>query len=130
MQYGQRDAHWTKLIKLPSLPPSLFTVLLTPCDAPPIAEPADDVTLERPDEALDVMFEAVSFPFSAVLETAWVASEVVEACRRAVRRATTRLCRSINRDGADDISPGGRFVTRTMCQSMESDKKRVGGALL
>ena len=70
-----------------------------------MAGPADEVTLESPDDACDVAFEATSLPFSAVFEAACVASEVVEACRRQVRRATTRLCRSISRDDADDITP-------------------------
>ena len=103
-----------KLIKLPTLPPSLLTELLTPSAAPLMAGPVDNVTFERPDEAFDVTFEAASFPFSAVLEAAWVASEVVEACRRAVRRATTRLCRSINRDETDDITPTSEVIRKEL----------------
>ena len=79
--------------------------LLTPCAAPLTAGPADEVTLDSPSEAFDDAADAVSFPFAAVFEAAWVASEVVEAWRRAERRATTRLCRSINREGADDMTP-------------------------
>lgn len=71
-----------------------------------MAGPADDVTFERPDDAFEVAFEATSLPLSAVFDAAWVASEVVEAWRRAVRRATTRFCRSISRHGADDIATG------------------------
>lgn len=78
--------------------------LLTPCAAPLRAGPADEVTLDNPSEAFDDAADTVSFPFAAVFEAACVASEVVEAWRRAERRATTRLCRSINREGADDMT--------------------------
>ena len=78
---------------------------LTPCAAPLRAGPAEEVTLDKPSEAFDEAADAVSFPFAAVFEAACVASEVVEAWRRAERRATTRLCRSINREGADDMTP-------------------------
>lgn len=90
-------------MSLPNLPPIRFTELLIPCAAPLRAGPADEVTLDRPREAFDVASEAVSFPFAAVFEAACVASEVVEACRRAERCATTRCCRNINREGADDM---------------------------
>ena len=89
------------MTSVPIRPPILLAELLTPCAALLTPDPADEVTLDRPSEALDVAADAVSFPFAAVLEAA---SEVVEAWRRADRRATTRLCRSINREGADDIA--------------------------
>ena len=54
-------------------------MLLTPCAAPLSAGLADEVTLDRPSEALDVAADAVSFPLAAVLEAACEASEVVEA---------------------------------------------------
>lgn len=71
-------------------------VLLTPCVALLRADPADEVTLERPPEAFDVTLEAVSCPFAAVS----FAASVVEACRREVWRVTKRVCRSIRRGGA------------------------------
>lgn len=80
--------------------------LLTPCAAPLTAGPADEVTLERPCEAFEVAFEAVSLDFVAVS----LAASVVEACRLVVWRAIKRVCRSIMRDGAavdiDERWPG------------------------
>lgn len=70
--------------------------MLTPCAAPLKADPPEEVTLDRPSEAFEVTFEAVSFDFAAV----FFATSVVEACRLAVWRAPKRECRSIKRDGA------------------------------
>ena len=70
--------------------------LVTLCVAPLTAGPADEATLERPCEAFDVAFEAVSFDFTAVS----LAASVVEACRRGNWRAMKRACRSIMRGGA------------------------------
>ncbi len=72
----------------------LPTALLTLCAAPLTADPADEVTLERPSEAFEVAFEAVSLDFAAVS----LAASMVEACRLVVWRAMKRVCRSIMRD--------------------------------
>jgi hypothetical protein len=53
--------------------------------------PADDVTLDKPSEALDVVCEAVSFAFVAT-------SEVVEACLRLFLRRRNRDCRRSARE--------------------------------
>ncbi len=74
----------------------LLIALVTLCAAPLMAGPADEVTLERPCEAFEVAFEAVSFDFAA----ASLAASVVEACRLVVWRAMNRVCRSMMRDGA------------------------------
>ena len=66
------------------------------CVAPLTADPADEVTLERPCEAFEVAFEAVSFDFAAVS----LAASVIEAYRRVDWRAMIRACRSIMRGGA------------------------------
>ena len=58
----------------------LLIALLTLCAALFKAGPADEVTLERPCEAFDVAFEAVSLDFVAVS----LAASVVEACRLVV----------------------------------------------
>ena len=97
------DSHWTNDISLPARPVTFPAALLTPCAAPLSAGPADDVTLDKPSEAFEVTFDATSFDFVAVFEAACVASEVVEACRRAVRRMINRVCRSINPDVAADM---------------------------
>ena len=74
----------------------LLIAFVTRCAAPLTAGPADEVTLERPCEAFEVTFEAVSLDLTAV---SFAASEV-EACRLVVRRAMNRVYRSIMRDGA------------------------------
>lgn len=81
---------------LPVRPPMLPIALLALCAAPLTAGPADEVTLERPCEAFEVAFEAVSLDFAAVS----LAASVVEACRLVVWRAMKRVCRNIMRDGA------------------------------
>lgn len=48
--------------------------------------PAEDVTLDKPSEALDTVPDAVSFAFAA-------ASDVVEACLRLFLRRRSRDCR-------------------------------------
>ena len=69
-----------------------------------IAEPPDDDTLVKPEEAFEVTSDAESFAFVAVLEAALAASEVVEAFRKgAERRATKRLCLSTSLEGAVDM---------------------------
>lgn len=73
----------------------LLIALLALCATPLTAGPADEVTLERPPEAFDVAFEAVSLVLAAVS----LAASVVEACRL-VWRAMKRECRSMMRDGA------------------------------
>lgn len=74
----------------------LPSVLLTPCAAPLIADPPEELTLDRPCEAFEVTSEAVSFDFAAVS----FAASVVEAFRLVVWRAAKRECRSIKRVGA------------------------------
>lgn len=61
----------------------------------------DDVTLDSPSEAFEVTFAAESLALEAVFDAASVAFEVVEAWRRADRRAIRCVCRSIVRIGAD-----------------------------
>ena len=81
---------------LPVRPPMLPIALLALCAARLTAGPADEVTLERPCEAFEVAFEAVSLDFAAVS----LAASLVEACRLVVWRAMKRVCRNIMRDGA------------------------------
>lgn len=88
------DSLCTNDIILPVRPPILLTALLALCATPLTAGPADEVTLERPPEALEVAFEAVSLVLVAVS----LAASVVEACRL-VWRALKRMCRSMMRDG-------------------------------
>ena len=95
-------SHSTNDISLPVRPPILPTVLVTPCAALLRADPPDEDTFESPSEAFDVALEAVSFDLAAVS----FATSVVEACRRFVWRVTKRVCRSINRDGADKDMQG------------------------
>lgn len=76
----------------------------TLCAAPLSTGPADEVTLERPCEALEVASEAVSLDFVAALEATCAASDVVEACRRVLFRAMKRGCRSISRDTGMDMT--------------------------
>ena len=73
--------------------------LLSLCAAPLTAGPADDVTLERPCEAFEVAFEAVSLDFAAVSAAVSLTASVVEACRLVVWRAMIRVCRSMMREG-------------------------------
>ena len=89
------DSHCTKDIILPVRPPILLIALLALCATPLTAGPADEVTLERPPEAFEVAFEAVSLVLAAVS----LAASVVEACRL-VWRAMKRVCRNMMRDGA------------------------------
>lgn len=83
------NLHSTKAISRPVLPPILPNMLLTLDAAALRPEPADDVTLDRPCEALEVAFEADSFTAEAVCDAASVALAVVEAWRRAACRATS-----------------------------------------
>ena len=70
-------------------------VLLILCDAPLVADSADEVTLDRPSDAFDVIFDAVSFDLAAVS----FAASVVEACRLEVWRTAKRVGRRISRIG-------------------------------
>jgi hypothetical protein len=69
----------------------LFNAFRAPEAAPLTIPPADDVTLDKPEEALEVVSEAASFAFAA-------ASEVVEACLRLFLRRRNRDCRRIARE--------------------------------
>lgn len=60
------------------------------------AELAELVTLERPSDAFDEAWAAVSF-------TAPAASAVVEALRRPARRTASWECRTTARDAARDM---------------------------
>ncbi len=97
--------------------------MLTPSAAPLTADPAEEVTLDKPWEAFEVAFDAASFDFAAVFEAACVASAVVEACRRAVRRVTKRVCRSINPDVAVDM----KKQPFACAKSIFKGKSGVGG---
>lgn len=68
-----------------------------------IPEPADEVTRDRPCCAFEATSEVFSFACEAVFETASVAFDVVEACRRAVRRDRSWVWRSTARDAAADM---------------------------
>ena len=61
--------------------------LLTRPAAPEIAGPAEDVTLDRPWEALDCILLAVSFVEAAACEADSVAFSVVDAHRKGDLRA-------------------------------------------
>ena len=91
-------AHSTNDMSFPVLPPIFPSCLLIPCAAPLIAGPAEEVTLDRPWEALDCTLEAVSLVLEAALEaTSWV-----EACLRDLWRPTRRVCRSMKRGATAD----------------------------
>ena len=95
-------------MSLPVRPPILFKAFVIPSVALLTPDPADDVTRERPSDALAVAFEAVSFALEAVLDTDCVAWEVVDALRRAERRRVVWGRRSTARETAKDMtnSPG------------------------
>jgi hypothetical protein len=86
----------TKEINLPVLPPTLPNAFLAPEAAPLTIFPAEEVTLDRPSEALDAVPDAVSFAFAA-------ASEVVEAVLKVLlfRRRRNRDWRRRVREGKD-----------------------------
>lgn len=90
-------------MSLPARPVTPSAALLTPSAAPLRAAPPDDVTLDRPCEAFEVVLDTTSFDFAAVLEAACEASAAVEACRRAVRRAMNLVCRSMSRTPIVDM---------------------------
>lgn len=96
-------SHVPKAMSLPVRPPTLLKTTFTLCAAPLKAGPAEEVTLERPSEAFDVIFDAASFDLAAVFEAACAASEVVEVCRKVFDRATKRVCRSIRREAGVDM---------------------------
>jgi hypothetical protein len=90
-----------------------------------MADPAEDVTLERPSAAFDAACDVFSF---AVL----AASAVVEALRNVARRRETLGCRSTIRDADDDIAKvergnwprwvdGLMLVSRLRCSSKLSE---------
>ena len=110
------------LIILPVLPPIFPKTLLTRCAAPLNAGPADEVTLDRPCDAFDVTFEAESFALVAVLDTASAAWDVVEACRRAIRRVTRRVCLRNVRDTAVDMA----LVRGPRLYPIEVEEEKVG----
>lgn len=60
-------------------PPILPKTLLTRLAAPLIAGPAEELTFDKPSEALDCMLATVSFAFDVVWEAASVAFSVVDA---------------------------------------------------
>ena len=96
-----KSLHLVKEINLPVRPPTRLKTPLILCVAPFRAGPAEEVTLDRPCDALDDIFETVSFDFVAVSEAACAASDVVEAFRtQPCWRKTKRLCRSTSRDAA------------------------------
>jgi hypothetical protein len=98
---GWYNSHSTPRINLPIRPVAFAAVLLAVSAALFAADPADEVTLDRPSEALDVTFDAVSFAFEAALEAVSVAFSVVEAYRRVVWRTTN--CVGRRRRMRDDI---------------------------
>lgn len=55
---------------LPTRPPTRPAALLTPAEALLNDDPADDETLVRPSEALEVTLEAVSLAFDTVFDAA------------------------------------------------------------
>lgn len=87
----QQHLQSTNAISRPVLPPNLFNTFRAPEAAPLTIPPAEDVTLDKPSEALDTVPEAVSFAFEA-------ASEVVEACLRLFLRMRKRDCRRTARE--------------------------------
>lgn len=86
-------------MSLPVLPPTLFNTFRAPEAAPPTMFPADEVTLDNPSEALEVVCDAVSFALAA-------ASEVVEAGLRLFLRRRNRDCRRTARE----VNAAGIFV--------------------
>ena len=96
-----------KAINLPVLPPIFPRAFPRPLAAPLIAGPADDVTFDRPSEAFDWNFEAVSDAFDAVSFAALVALPVVDdSNRRATRLGSLVDCRATARDKAIDMVRG------------------------
>ena len=82
----------------------LPAALLAAWDALLRAGPADEVTLERPAEAFDVISDALSLALVAPEEAALAASVVVEALRTGIRRNTHCCRRSSKREAANDMS--------------------------
>jgi hypothetical protein len=96
-----------KAINLPVLPPIFPRVFPRLLAAPLIAGPADDVTFDRPSEAFDWNFEAVSDAFDAVSFAASVALPVVDdSNRRATLLGSLVDCRATARDKAIDMVRG------------------------
>lgn len=90
-----------KAIKRPVLPPILPNALPTRLAAPLIAGPAEEVTLDRPSDALLLYSEAVSEAFDAVSFAAPVALLAVDSNRRPAGSFVER--RRTARDTAKDI---------------------------
>lgn len=90
-------------VKLDTLPPILDAALLTRLAAPDAAVSAEVVTLDRPSEALDCMFDAVFFAFDAASEAFSVAFSVVDAyCRSDLNAGRVVVGRLKNRREAID----------------------------
>lgn len=93
----------TKATNRPVRPPTRPRALPTLFAAPLIAGPAEEVTRERPSEAFDLYFAAVSDAFEAVSFAASVALAVVDSNRRDVRPVNLADCRSTARDPKNDM---------------------------
>lgn len=118
----------TKAMSFPVRPPTLLNVLLMPCAAFEMLEPADDVTLLRPSEALlcaelavavalslaaaavsdalDAVFLAASLALEAVFFAAELAWAVVELQRMAERVLSCADRRRTAREADSDIITG------------------------
>ena len=92
---GDLYIHSTKDMSLPVRPPIPLKALLALEAALLTAGPAEEVTLDRPSEALEVALVATSFDCEAAL----AAVSVVEAYLRPVWRVQNRLCRMRSREG-------------------------------
>lgn len=93
----------TKAMNRPVRPPIRPRALPTLFAAPLRAGPAEEVTLERPSEAFDWNFEAVSEAFEAASFAASVALAVVDSNRRDVRPVNLADCRSTAREPRSDM---------------------------
>ena len=102
----------TKPIALPVRPPTRLTALLVASVALLRAGPADEVTLDSPDEAFDAASEALSLALVAPEEAALAASDVVEALRQGAWRKTHCCRRSTARDADSDMSRGRKGGTK------------------
>lgn len=107
---------------LPVRPPIRPNALPTLFAAPLSAGPADEVTLERPSDAFDVVAEAALLTFEAPADAASVTWEVVELGRAGARRANRCDCR-IRIRGAEENIGSDRCVARGL---REKEMKLVG----
>ena len=107
-------------MSLPALPPIPDIVLETLDAAPLIAGPAEEVTLDRPSEAFDWIFVALSFAF--------VVTSCVEAWRRGWR-AMRRLHRRTRRGVAAEDMISGNEPLRRPCNGNKTatigDKQKM-----